>query len=34
MPTPDRPVYAAMSKINFEGMHYRRDIAHQAVTVR
>ena len=23
--------YAAMDKIHFDGMHYRRDIAHQAV---
>jgi phosphoribosylamine--glycine ligase len=23
--------YAAMEKIHFEGMHYRRDIAHQAI---
>jgi phosphoribosylamine--glycine ligase len=23
--------YAAMEKIHFDGMHYRRDIAHQAL---
>jgi len=23
--------YAALAKIQFEGMHYRRDIAHQAL---
>jgi phosphoribosylamine--glycine ligase len=23
--------YAALGKINFEGMHYRKDIGHQAL---
>jgi phosphoribosylamine---glycine ligase len=28
-----RRAYAAMGKIHFEGMHFRKDIAHQAMTV-
>jgi phosphoribosylamine--glycine ligase len=26
-----RRAYAAMGKIHFEGMHYRKDIGHQAL---